>query len=263
MGYREIYPNPPLALTVVELRHTATPSLTDGDQAALKSCLAAAFPLLRPAHQVNVTMTPSGVTHEQKVHPRYMARDNTSAITYRTDAIVVETTRYERRGALRELLHQAVEARQKVAPADGIERLGIRYVNEVRVPDVETPPGWSKWIATPLTSVGGLNTATDSGPQSWQGMAVFGSPSTGIVLRHGTFEGYAVEPAGELRRPTPPPGPFYLLDLDCYWVPEGETPPLEWETIESHFDDAGLAAYELFEQLITDDYREEVLRRDR
>ncbi|MEV4915436.1 TIGR04255 family protein [Streptomyces tirandamycinicus] len=263
MGHREIYPNPPLALTIVELRHTATPSLTDADQASLKSCLAGAFPLYRPARQVNVTMTNAGVTQDQRLHPRYMARDNAASITYRTDAIVVETTRYERRSALRELLRQAVEARQKIAPVDGIERLGTRYINEVRAPGIESPSDWTKWITAPLTSITDLKTANESSPQSWQGMAVFGTTSAGIVLRHGIFEGYAVEPAGDLRRPTPPPGPFYLVDLDCYWAPDGETPPLDWDLIEPRFNDAGLAAYELFEQLITDEYRKEVLRRDR
>ncbi|MGW0467706.1 TIGR04255 family protein [Streptomyces sp. NPDC003027] len=262
MGNREIYPNPPLALTVVELRHTGTPPLSDAQQAALKALLAESFPLLRPARQVSVTMTNAGVTQDQRVHPRFMARDNAASITFRNDAIVVETTRYERRSALRELLRQAVSARQAVAPADGIERLGIRYINEVRVPDIEGPLSWNKWITAPLTSITGLRTAQNSHPQSWQGMAVFGTPSAGIVLRHGNFDGYAVDPAGDLRRPTPPPGPFYLVDLDCYWMPDSETPPLEWALIQPRFDEAGLAAYELFEQLITDEYRKEVLRHD-
>ncbi|MER6655246.1 TIGR04255 family protein [Streptomyces sp. NPDC000971] len=262
MGHREIYPNSQLALTVVELRHTATPPLTDADQAALKSLLAEDFPLFRPARRVNVTMSNAGVTENQSVHPRFMARDNAASITFRTDAISVETTRYGRRSVLRELLRQAVDARQKVAPVDGIERLGIRYINEVRAPDIEGPSSWSKWITKPLISITDLETTDGTALQSSQGMAVFGTASKGIVLRHGIFEGYAVNPAGDLRRPTPPPGPFYLVDLDCYWTPEDETPPLEWDLIESRYNDAGLAAYGLFEQLITDEYRQEVLRRD-
>jgi uncharacterized protein (TIGR04255 family) len=262
MGHREIYINPPLALTIVELRHTASPALSEAEQAALKSLLADGFPLYKPARQLSVTMTNAGVTQDQAVHPRYMTRDNAASITYRTDAIVVETTRYERRSALRELLRLAVEARQKISPVDGVERLGIRYINEVRVPDVERPSDWTRWISAPLTSIAGLQTAKSGDPQTWQGMAVFGTPSAGVVLRHGNFEGYAVEPTGDLRRPTPPPGPFYLLDLDCYWVPEGDIPLVEWERIEEHYNDAGLSAYELFEQLITDDYRTEVLKRD-
>lgn len=49
MGQRKIYSNAPLALTVVELRHTATPPLSEADQAVLKKLLADTFPLARPA----------------------------------------------------------------------------------------------------------------------------------------------------------------------------------------------------------------------
>ncbi|MEU0965668.1 TIGR04255 family protein [Streptomyces sp. NPDC005917] len=261
MGHREIYTNPPLALTVVELRHTASPSLSETDKAGLKSLLASTFPIYKPAQQVNITVTNAGASEDRAVYPRYMTRDFTEAITFRDNAIVVETTRYKRRSALRELLHQAVEARQKVSAVDGIERLGIRYVNEVRVPDLEHPSDWERWISAPLTGISSLRTE-DLAAQTWHGMTVFGTSSVGVALRHGTFEGYAVEPAGDLRRHTPPPGAFYLLDLDSYWVPEGDIPQLDWSNIEERFNAVGLSAYELFQQLITDRYRTEVLKRE-
>ncbi|MFF7259488.1 TIGR04255 family protein [Streptomyces sp. NPDC008159] len=263
MGHREIYPNPPLALSVVELRHTTTPALSEADQAALKAALGESFPLAKPARRgMNLKVGPAGIAQEALLDPRFMARDTTAAITYRTDAIVVETTRYARRGSLRELLHQAVEARQKIAPADGIERLGVRYINEVRAPGIEGPADWTRWITAPLASVAGLAPDSTHPALSWQGMAVFGTPASGVVLRHGTLEGYAVDPAGDLRRKTPHPGPFYLIDLDSYWVPDQEKPPLGWEIIEERFNETALAAYSLFEQLITDEFRQEVLRRD-
>ncbi|MBY8887685.1 TIGR04255 family protein [Streptomyces sp. PTM05] len=261
MGHREIYSNAPLALTVVELRHTASTPLSEADKAGLKSLLASTFPIYKPAQQVSITVTHAGAAEDRALFPRYMTRDFTESISFRDNAVVVETTRYKRRSALRELLHQAVDARQKVSPVDGIERLGIRYVNEVRVPNLEHPSDWGHWISPPLTSIASLRTE-DMAAQTWQGVTVFGTPSVGVVLRHGNFEGYAVEPAGDLRRQTPPPGPFYLLDLDSYWLPEGEVPQLEWASVEERFDAVGLSAYELFQQLITDHYRTEVLKRE-
>jgi len=159
-------------------------------------------------------------------------------------------------------LREAVLARQEAAPVDGVERLGIRYVNEVRVPDLDSPTEWQAWIAPALTSPSTLGTANGQQVQTWQGVTVFGDAQNGIVVRHGVFEGYAVNPAGDLQRPAPPPGPFFLIDLDCYWMPAGDTPPLEWELIDPHFDQASIAAYALFEQLITDNLREGVLRRE-
>jgi uncharacterized protein (TIGR04255 family) len=262
MGHREIYPNPPLVMVVVELRHPASP-LTDADQASLKAMLADAFPLFKPARRLNVTMSNVGLAQEQVlVDARYMTRDRTVSITYRPDSIVVEATRYGRRSELRNLLWQAIEARQKVAPADGIERLGIRYINEVRASGVDSSPDWGKWISSPLASLSQVTTEAGESARTWQGLAIFGDAINGVVLRHGIFDGYAVDPGGDLRRTTPPPGPFYLVDLDCFWMPDGETPPLEWAGVEPHFDEAALAAYDMFEQLITDRYREEVMRDD-
>lgn len=263
MGDREIYPNPPLVLAVIELRHTTTPTLSEAEQAALKTMLTDRLPLARPtAKGVNVTVTPAGATSEPTPsYPRFMARDNTAAVTFRHDAIAVETTRYTRRSVLKELLRLAVEARQKVAPADGMTRIGVRYVNEIRA-GIESPADWPQWINPALTSVAGLAAGTDQGAQTWQGMAVFGTQQRRLVLRHGNREGYAVNPSGDLRRPTPPPGPFYLIDLDSSWTPDGETPTLDWSNVEHRYDEAALSAHSLFEQLVTDQYRQEVLRRD-
>jgi uncharacterized protein (TIGR04255 family) len=263
MGTREIYPNPPLVLAVIELRHTATRALSELDQATLKTSLAEAFPLYRPVPAaMNFTITAAGVANEQiSSSPRYMTRDNTAAVTFRPEAIVVETTRYVRRSVLKERLRLAVEARQKIAEADGLARLGVRYINEVRA-GIEAPADWSQWINPALTSVAGLTVNDASPARTWQGMATFGDDREGLVLRHGNLDGYAVNPAGDLRRSTPPPGPFYLLDIDSYWSPDGDTPTLDWGNIESRYDDAALSAHDLFQQLVTDTYRQEVLLRD-
>ncbi|MFG1921064.1 TIGR04255 family protein [Cryptosporangium sp. NPDC048952] len=264
MGTREIYTNPPLALTVVELRHPTSVPLHDADQAALKTLLNNSFPIFKPARQViwAVTMPPASESPEQTqtIIPRYMNRDRTAAITFRAEAIAIETTSYQRRSVLREILREAVQARQKVAPVDGVERLGIRYINEVRAP-VDSPADWAQWIAPALAGMTGLG-GNHGGVQTWQGMASFGTPLTGTVVRHGNFEGHAVDPSGDLRRAsTPPPGPFYLMDLDSYWTPEDNTPPLDWELVEPRFNEAALCAYDLFQDLITDRYRLEVLDR--
>ncbi|MEU2901334.1 TIGR04255 family protein [Streptomyces globisporus] len=263
MGTPEIYTHPPLVLAVIELRHDSTPPISEPDQAALKSLLSESFPLSRPAQpEMSFTITPTDVTKvSTPTSPRFMSRDNTASITFRQEAIVVETTRYVRRSVLKERLRQAVEARQKVAGAQGMIRLGVRYINEVRA-STDTPADWSQWISPMLTSSAGLTVGDHRPVRAWQGMATFGDDREGLVVRHGNLEGYAVNPAGDLRRPTPPPGPYYLLDIDSYWSPDGITPPLDWESIESRYDDAALLAYNLFQQLVTDKYRQEVLLRD-
>ncbi len=255
MADREIYPSTPLALVAAEIRHPVASPLSDSARSQLKTQLASIFPLAKPVQRMTVTPTQAAVS----TGARFMSRDRTSSVTFRDDVIVVETTKYERRRVLREKLREAVLARQEAAPVDGVERLGIRYVNEVRVPGLESSREWADWIAPALT--GPLALATDGGMEThaWQGVSVLGDAQSGVVVRHGVFDGYAVNPVGDLQRAAPPPGPFFLIDLDCYWAPSGETPPLEWDLIDSRFEQASLAAHDLFEQLITDKLRE-VLR---
>jgi uncharacterized protein (TIGR04255 family) len=258
MADREIYPSTPLALVAAEIRHPAALPLSDPARSQLKTRLAPLFPLAKPVQRMTVTPTQTAVSTDA----RFMSRDRTSSVTFRDDVIVVETTRYERRRVLREMLREAVAARQEAAPVDGVERLGIRYVNEVRVPGLESPREWADWIAPALTGPLALGTTDDLATQAWQGVSILGDPESGVVVRHGVFDGYAVNPVGDLQRAAPPPGPFFLIDLDCFWAPAGEIPPLDWDLIDPHFEQASLAAYGLFEQLITDKLREEVLRHE-
>ncbi len=262
MCEREIYPGSPLTLVAAEVRHPTAPQLSESDKVALKALLKHVCPLTKPAQRVTLGMDPSGTSTTVISDTRFMSRDHTASVTFRDDAIVLETTRYERRSAFRALVREAVLARQEVAPVDGVERLGIRYVNEIRVPDLESPAGWDRWIAPTLTGPAGMRAVAGLSVRGWQGVAVLGTHNPGVVVRHGVFEGYAVNPAGDLQRPTPPPGPFFLIDMDCFWMPDGETPPLDWNVIETRYDEASAAACGVFEQLITDNLRSEVLRRD-
>lgn len=262
MSDREVYPNAPVALVAIEVRHPPAEPLPKAAAAALKRSLATEFPLSMPATTVTLTASAGGMTQEAQKWPRYVNRDKTSSVTFREDALVVETTRYERYDHLRELAALAVEIRQRIAPVDGVDRIGMRYVNEVRVPELQSPSDWALWVAPALAGPATLGPPLGPSVNTWQGVAVFGDPvGVGTTVRHGSFEGYAVNPAGDLRRPTPPPGPFFLIDIDSYWTPVDETPKLERDSMLTHLDGLNSSVKALFEGLITDRLRNEVLRR--
>ena len=82
-----------------------------------------------------------------------------------------------------------------------------------------------------------------------------------MALRYGPNEGYAVEPGGELKRPTPVPGPFFLLDIDSFWMPGEGDSEFDVDGLMAISDDLHTPVRELFENLITEELREEVLRR--
>jgi uncharacterized protein (TIGR04255 family) len=267
MEEREIYPNPPLVLVAFEIRHPAAGEMPANVLAAVKRELAAEVPLRRDATLVNVQVQAGagGQSHmETETAPKFVSRDSTTAVTYRQAAIIVETTKYQRYERVRELVSLAVQARQAVSPIDGVDRIGLRYVNEVRVPGVDaddSPMAWGSWLDSSL--LGPLQAADDLKlkPRRLHGFAQFEvTQDQSLALRFGPLDGYAVNPEGDLKRTTTPPGPFFLIDIDSFWTSSGETPQPDLAHILESCDTLHVPVRELFERLITDRLREEVLR---
>ena len=154
-----------------------------------------------------------------------------------------------------------LEARLQVEAIDGIERLGLRYINEVRVPELDGQD-WSQWIGASLLGQADIGKKLELEPLQWQGVTVFTrGPARFITLRYGPREGYAVDPGGDLKRPTPQPGPYFLIDIDSFWASEGTVPELDLERVLTMANDLHEPAGDLFESLITPRLRKEVLNR--
>lgn len=259
---REIYSNAPLVLTALEIRHPSAAPLSRVAQKKIKQLLSSHAPLPRPATLANFQATIGGATETiTEEAPRYFSRDKTTAITFRIGSVVVETTRYVRWERLRELMALALTARG-VDPVDGIERLGLRYINEIRVPaDTDKPLDWDPWVNPALLGPTQVGAAVGLHAQQWQGITVFDNgEDRAIVLRHGPRDGYAVDPAGDLKRPAPPPGPFFLLDIDSFWQPTSEVPEFDPQILLEASDQLHAPVCALFEELVTERLRQEVFR---
>jgi uncharacterized protein (TIGR04255 family) len=267
MSEREAYPNAPLVLVALEVRHPMADPMSHAQRLELKRGLAAQLPIMRTGQLTQVTgvqatgapATPPEVRVEE--FPRYFSRDNTMAVSVRAEAVVVETTRYLHWEHLRELAAEVFEARLKLGGIDGIERVGLRYVNEVRVSG-EPVHDWASWVDLTLLGPALIGEQIGLVANQWQGITAFtpGRERT-VVLRHGPREGFAVDPAGDLKRSTPTPGPFFLLDIDSFWTPGEGIPEFNVETLLTTCDELHAPVGKLFECLISDRLREEVLRR--
>lgn len=262
---REIYPNAPAVLVAIEVRHPEAAELDAGQLSELKRLLAYQFPLPQPITGSMITHVPPAdpvVTERQM--PRFATRDLTTAVTFNNQAVVVETTNHRSFEHLCGLLSVAVQARQSVAPVDGLMRLGLRYIDEVRVPDLtEGASSWSEWVDDSL--LGPIPRASDLGlvPEEWQGLTVFDRGNgRKLILRYGPREGFAIAPGGLLQRSVPSPGPFFLLDIDSFWAPTGEVPEFSEDAIIRICEELHAPVSGLFELLITDRLRNEVLRHD-
>lgn len=260
---REVYPNAAVVLVAVEVRHSTAPPLSRSSIAKIKQHLSPELPLLRPTTFTTVETTLGGTTdvHTERA-TRYMSRDRTAAVTFRNEALVIETTRYGRYEQLRGLVALALNARQSVDPIDSVERLGLRYINEIRVPEAgSSAASWEPWVDKALLGPAPIGHAHGLEATQLQGLVLFSKgEDKSLVLRYGLREGYAVDPSGDLKRSTPTPGPFFLLDIDSFWSATGALPEAQPETLLKLCDALNDPVRSLFEDIITERLRKEVLR---
>lgn len=279
MSDREVYPNAPLVLVAAEIRHPGADALDASQQAKIKRALAKTLPLSRPVTRTNVMAMAGGPTQmTQATSPRFTSRDRTTSATFHPEAVVVETTRYGQFERLLDLVSLSLDARLAVGSVDGLERIGLRYIDEIRVPEVtDDPTSWAQWVDSSLLGPASVVAPLGLRAAQWQGVAVFSAtshasattnagPEAGkggedsLVLRYGPGDGYAVDPGGDLKRSAPPPGPYFLLDIDSFWTSADQVPPLDRDELLADAVRLHAPVRVLFESLITERLREEVLR---
>lgn len=264
---REVYPNAPLRLVTAEYRYPLSARLSTPDLLTiLADSLGPSFPIIEPALQggIQFSFGPSDPSPQGPQNGfRLLVRDRTSAVTVTPSRIAIETTSYQHWEEFRDgLISTALGALgDEIGALAGIDRVGLRYINEVRVPQpLATTEEWEEYInadllaAARLVTEGSVNTVQTA-------LHLQIREDQELLLRCGMLAGRIVEETGPLRLPTPPgEGPFFLIDIDSFWTRSG--PVSEWDTgscleisnqLHSPIDG-------LFERCITEKLRTDVLR---
>ena len=261
------FPNPPLVLTVLEIRYPEiVGGLSDEAQRGLKEILHEHLPLMgsQAEEQFAVAIgTPVPPSVQRRVFPRFSTRDQTTALLVKQDALVLETTSYMGwEEHFRPLTREVINALEVVSRPDGVLRVGLRYIDEIRVPSIDSSPGdWRGYIDEHLLAAADPKFIPASlQPSVWQEIVQY-QTTTGstLAIRYGPHEGYAVDPQGPTRRKDPScPGPFFLLDSDSFWLSEEEVPEFATDWILGRCDLLHEPAREFFKIAVTDKLRNEV-----
>lgn len=196
---------------------------------------------------------------------RFTTRDRSTVVDVTSRSLTVETTAYDRYEALRHIVEIALEALAAADGPDGLERVGLRYIDEVRVPDSgEGEVDWMPWIHEDLLRVPGPTPALAGFDVStWEGVVQLDHGADRVVFRYGPRHGQAVDPQGPTRRsPQPAAGPFFLLDLDSFHLPGPEVPEFRTGEVLELCDRLHVPVRGIFEASITDRLRDEVLRKE-
>jgi uncharacterized protein (TIGR04255 family) len=255
----------PVALVTMEIRHPATDSLTESTGRELKHLLADLLPIERQAQDMSWGVVAPGTapTPTAERFIRYVNRDNTVAASMKNQATVIETTNYATFDALCDVAMRVVDARTQVSSLAGVERIGLRYVLEVRVPvGVDGRVEWSNWIAEPL--LGPQRIAPDGlSLTEWQGAAVYREPQPGrsLIIRYGPGFGQALDANYHLRRVTRvQPGPYFLMDIDSFWTPSGSIPEYNRDELISTYQALYGPARTVFQEMLTSRMKDDLLR---
>lgn len=267
MRSSKVYPHAPVALALLQVRHPAAPELSTLQLGEIKAALSQLAPIHRTEIQQQLLPFVSPEAQRPVIQPKFLSRDQRTAITFAQDAITIETTAYPGWEEFREIVQTALAVRQEVAPADGIERIGLRYVDEIRVP-ADSPggsPDWSEWLKPGLLGPVAELAEFKFRPMQQQNVLVSetGSPGETLTLRYGAINGPPVVSSGPglARADAPRPGHYFLIDLDGAWtLPEGTAVPeldLAWALSVAERLHAPIK--DVFESVITEKLRRDVL----
>lgn len=266
MSHTAPYQNDSLRWVAAEIRYPPLDEPTAGGSPDLRERIREEFPIREEQPQLSVTLGPAGPNAQQVVQHRFLRRDRLTSVTAGRDVIRLETTEYpgwtEFRGGLMHVLHALGET----SSPDGVIRIGLRYIDEIRLPDEPNSfSGWSGWVDERLVAPFTL----ENDPELSSGTIVlqYGeAPGYVTLFRAGPLKsGRAVQQEGPLRTPyETPAGAFFLLDTDASWAdPTGQIPEFDLADIEGVLNHLHDSCHILFEASITDRLRQEVLGRPR
>lgn len=263
MNEREIYPNAPLRFVAFELRMPTTPELA-GSEGALPAFekLRDVLPIIaQPQMTIEISSGEGGPPRIASGPLRLLDRRRVISAVIGPAAILVENTDYRRYEDFLEVVERTLRAVSETAPIAGMQRVGLRYIDEIRVPTVEKPADWQGYInpalLAPLSIDGDYEAVSTTGVTEYRI-----AESQAAALRFGALNGRMVEPSGPLRLKSEELGPYFLIDIDSFWTaPEAGLPEFSVEAIIATCSELRRPVRSLFESAITDKLRDEVLRR--
>lgn len=205
--------------------------------------------LNRTRSEVKVRKTPQGPvrdTHTTNfVENNFFTEDRARRVALCGEYVFLEERRYEDYASLRDGFLDVMDAVAAEYPGMKLRRLGMRYINEIKLPEEDAGPGlgadfWQRYI-NPLL-LGGLRFAANDGALARHMCTTELNYGTDrAAIRYGIFNGEYPKP--NRRRE-------FILDVDAYCM--AQVPPAE---IAAKLDDYHKAVCSVFEAAITDALR--------
>lgn len=263
----EIYPNAPIEFVACEVQYPVSPELaTDDALRMLHAALFAWLPVAQPEVGTTLVFGPAAQQPPLTTSKilRFISRDRRLCVVVSSSRLSVETTQYPGWDAFRPSVERALSALSDTdARIPGLARVGLRYIDEIRVPDPEAGDGrWSRYIDARLSGAADITLGGRSAADMQAALRFDLGGGQAAVVRYGARRGQAVANAPLLRRGSHgPDDPYFLFDIDSFWQPPSDLPEFSVEAALATADRLHEPVRTLFEASITDDLRE-IMRRE-
>ena len=256
MSYaREVFANAPLAFVACEIRFPLAPKITgDGSLQSLTEVFVDTLPIPEVATFRSIPEMDALGDPERQL--RFLNKERTTSVAVTRNSLVVETTDYVEWEYFKPLVLEAVRAVQESVRIVGAERVGLRYIDEIRVPDKITDvSGWTGWINNNVLSH--LDPMPGYTTESFQTVIELSGPGGQIVVRYTALDGAGVVSGEPLkRRSQTTEGPFFVIDTDSYRdVPGTEMLSFSPEVLAPVLDELHEPVGAMFQNAITDKSR--------
>jgi uncharacterized protein (TIGR04255 family) len=126
----------PLVRTIAQIKYPLLTQFSingDAVASAVARALIEHYPLLEVGHEVSVIITADGPSEQRSATPiwRLVSADRAWQITFTGTFLSIDTTKYVHRRDFAQRLTNAWEALNQHVAVPYIERLGVRYINQV------------------------------------------------------------------------------------------------------------------------------------
>lgn len=256
---REVFPNTPLVLVAAEIRFSDAARLRQqATRDAVTIKLEDRFPFAQPFQRPEFNLTPTGTQVQERQGVVLRNATSTETLTIMAESITYETTRYTDFDDLLAAVTHATEALVDAQVRPAIQRVGLRYIDEVRVPqEIADVRQWRTWINHRLLGhldVGPAGVAATTA----QSVSTFDlGAGRGLNVRFAALDDGSVVVPEFLTRPAVQSGPFFVLDFDGFedftlLEPVSLAADIVQESLSAVHIPCGTA----FQQSITDEARE-------
>lgn len=215
------------------------------------------YPRYNRQHGVQILLTPGGVQQQaaEDAQHRFEDTDGVFRVILAPDFIAVETTQYSDIDDFAGRIAALADAVQvHYAPAE-IQRVGLRFINELRLTSADPKAEMAEAIAPALLGAVGAVELTETVIASQQVLDLAGTDSR-MLVRHGYQPtGTTVDPTIGVEPDVPRPElhqPFYLLDLDVF---ADRNVPYSREAVETHVREFNDDIRTLFAWGVREEYR--------